>query len=40
MITKIKNGIREVLTEKYDGFYQMELAEKTCTYDKWIRKKE
>lgn len=40
MISKIKNGIREILREKYDALYQMELDEKTCSYDKWIRKKE
>ncbi len=40
MIGKIKNSIREILTEKYDGLYQMELEEKTCSYDKWIREKE
>lgn len=40
MISKIKNGIREILTEKYDGLYQIELENKTCSYDRWIRKRE
>ena len=40
MISKMKNGIREILTERCDTWYRMELEEKTCSYDAWIRKRE
>ena len=36
----MKNGIREILTERCDTWYRMELEEKTCSYDAWIRKRE